>query len=212
MTGLGEKFASVRAELEASNAAREIALRDCREIVRGSANSIRAIHRKEMDSAAAQIDTIQRKVVALGAVLAEHPSLLHAGYVSDAQKELVEASVLLSMVLGREIASCEELGVLASAYLNGIAEAGSECRRYVLDRMRERDFADAARLLDLMDLLYSELSLVDFPDALTGGLRRTVDAFRAVLERTRGDLTLSLQTHSLEKALEGWRKTQHDGS
>jgi len=93
------------------------------------------------------------------------------------------------------------LGVEAAAYLNGLAEAGSECRRYVLDRLRAGEFAGADRVLQIMDDIYYELITFDFPDAITGGLRRTTDAFRAVLERTRGDLTLTFQQQKLQEAL-----------
>ncbi len=36
---------------------------------------------------------------------------------------------------------------------------------------------------------------------MTGGLRRTTDAVRGILERTRGDLTLSVRQRELEQRL-----------
>jgi len=55
--------------------------------------------------------------------------------------------------------------------------------------------------LAAMDAVYDLLILFDYPDAITGGLRHRVDALRAVLERTRGDLTNSLQAQRLLTAL-----------
>jgi translin len=49
--------------------------------------------------------------------------------------------------------------------------------------------------------VYTTLITVDFPDTITGGLRRTVDSLRAVLERTRGDLTISIRQAELARAL-----------
>jgi translin len=43
---------------------------------------------------------------------------------------------------------------------------------------------------------------MDYPDALTGNLRRATDVVRGTLERTRGELTLSLREHLLQMALQ----------
>ena len=53
-----------------------------------------------------------------------------------------------------------------------------------------------------MDEVYALLITVDYPEALTGGLRRTTDALRAVLERTRGDVTTTLVMSRLQRAIE----------
>ncbi len=131
-----------------------------------------------------------------------HPALLHAGYTQDALKEYAEAHLTLALVRGASLPTAEELQVEPAAYLNGLAEAASELRRYVLDALRKGDTGDCERLLGAMDEVYSLLVTVDYPDAVTGGLRRTTDALRAVLERTRGDLTVSLRQEQLLAALE----------
>jgi translin len=133
-----------------------------------------------------------------------HPDLYWAGYVQDAQKEFAEASIVAAMVQGRDLPGPEELEVEDAPYLNGLAEAASEMRRYVLDIIRRggsADIAEAERALQLMDDVYTNLITVDFPDSITGGLRRTTDSLRAVLERTRGDLTLTIRQAQLERAL-----------
>jgi len=195
--------AGLRATLEATNAARELALRECREIIRLSSRTIRSVHRLEFESAAAQLSEARVKVDLVKTLLADHPGLFHAGYVHDSQKEYVEAATMLAIVREEDVPKPAELGVEAAAYLNGLAEAGSESRRYVLDRLRAGEMEKADRVLKVMDDIYYELITFDFPDAITGGLRRTTDAFRAVLERTRGDLTLTFQQKALEEALRG---------
>ena len=94
-----------------------------------------------------------------------------------------------------------DLQVEPAAYLNGLAEAASELRRFLLDGLRKGELQDSERLLSAMDDVYSLLVTVDYPDAVTGGLRRTTDALRAVLERTRGDLTTTLRQEQLIVAL-----------
>jgi translin len=136
--------------------------------------------------------------------LQDHPDLYWAGYVQDAQKEFAEANIVAAMVQGHDIPGPDDLGVEDAPYLNGLAEAASEMRRYVLDIIRKsggREMGEAERVLHLMDDVYTNLITVDYPDSITGGLRRTTDALRAVLERTRGDLTISIRQWELERAL-----------
>lgn len=198
---LDQIASALRAQLEATNHAREEALRLSREVIQHSSRAIRAVHRGEMTEARALVQAARERVHRVRLGLQAHPYLYYAGYVHDSQKEYVEAETMLAIVGGSPIPAPEPLGVEPAAFLNGIAEAASECRRYVLDRMRlgEMDRADA--VLKVMDDIYYELVSFDFPDAITGGLRRTTDALRAVLERTRGDLTLTQSQRRLEAAL-----------
>lgn len=201
MSSLEAVAAELRQRLESTNAARETALKESREIIRLSSRTIRAVHRQEFHDASELLSQVRDKVEVVKKELADHPGLFYAGYVHDSQKEYVEAAAVYAMVQGEPIPTADELGVEAAAYLNGLAEAGSECRRYVLDRLRAGELETADRVLGVMDDIYFELITFDFPDAITGGLRRTTDAFRAVLERTRGDLTLTFQQRRLEAAL-----------
>ncbi len=194
--------AGIRIRLEQSHRAREEALKLCREVIQFSSRTIRAIHREEMENAQKLLLEAKQRVLAANAVLASYPDLFHAGYVHDSQKEYVEAECMLAIVVGSPFPTPDSLNVEPAAYLNGIAEAASESRRHVLDKLRLDDMAQAEAVLKRMDDIYYELVTFDFPDAITGGLRRTTDALRAVLERTRADLTLTLSQKRLEKALQ----------
>jgi translin len=200
--------ADLRTDLEAKNRAREEALRACREVIQFASRSIRALHRGELDQARALANESKQRVELVKTTLKDQASLFHAGYVHDSQKEYVEAESMLAIVQETPLPSPTALGVEIAAYLNGIAEAASESRRYVLDRLRSGDIGRAESVLKVMDDIYFELVTFDFPDAITGGLRRTTDSLRAVLERTRGDLTLTLSQHRLEVALKQARQTE----
>jgi translin len=200
--------AELRSDLETTSRAREEALRACREVIQFASKSIRALHRGELDQARTLANESKSRVEQVRTALATHPDLFHAGYVHDSQKEYVEAETMLAIVGKTPVPSPTLLGVEPAAYLNGIAEAASECRRYVLDRLRSGDIGCAEAVLKVMDDIYFELVTFDFPDAITGGLRRTTDALRAVLERTRGDLTLTMTQHRLELALRAARKDE----
>ncbi len=211
MAEFEEIAARLRASLEATNGARERALKECREIIRSSSRAVRAVHRLEFKEAETLLKETRERVDVVKAVLNDHPELFHAGYVHDSQKEYVEAEAMYAIVREEALPSPETLGVEPAAYLNGLAEAGSECRRYVLDRLRAGEMEGADRVLQVMDDIYYELITFDFPDAITGGLRRTTDAFRAVLERTRGDLTLTFQQQALQRALQEHRNPRQGG-
>jgi len=93
------------------------------------------------------------------------------------------------------------LNIDSAAYLNGLGEAVGELRRYLLDSMRRGDLSRGEELLEAMDDIYSILVTMDFPDAITGGLRHTTDMVRGVLERTRSDLTLVISQKDLKDRL-----------
>lgn len=202
MEPLEEICARLRDRLDDINSAREDALRDCRDVIRASSRAIRAVHRREFDETRTLVNGARKLVERVKNGTADHPEIFFAGYVHDSQKEYVEAEAMFAIVQGRPLPSPDELGVEPAAWLNGMAEAGSEARRYVLDRMRAGDLEEAERVFAVMDAIYGEMVTIDYPDAMTGGLRRTTDAFRAVLERTRGDLTLTSQQYELQRAIQ----------
>ena len=131
---------------------------------------------------------------------------MNSGSLRDAQKEYVEGCVVLNIVTGHLLPTPEELAVDSAAYLNGLGEAASELRRYLLDSMRKGDLSKGEKLLTAMDDIYSVLVTIDFPDAITGGLRRTTDMLRGVLERTRSDMTLFITQHGLGQRIEKLEK------
>ena len=190
-----------RESLERKYAAREQALARSRELVRTCARSIRAAHRQEFDAAGELLYEARGIGDQMSRDLAQHPDLYYAGYVQDALKELVEATAVLRMIRGEPPPSPLELGVPAPAFLNGLAEAVGELRRYLLDRLRRGDAEGCEVLLAMMDEIYSLLITLDYPDAITGGLRRTTDITRGIIEKTRGDLTFSLRQDGLERKL-----------
>ena len=197
-----------RTGLAATHEARERAFRLSREAIRNSANSIRAAHRGEFDQARQLLKTVASLIQEIDGALATHPAVYYAGFVEDAQKEYVEATATLAFAEGTQLAAPDELNIGPAPYLNGLAEAVGELRRFVLDSLRGDDFSRCEEMLELMDEVYTILASMDFPEAVTRGLRRNTDMVRGVLERTRGDLTLVLRQRRLEQKLaafgEGW--------
>ena len=193
----------VRATLDARYDARETALRDCRLIVRTSANAIRALHRGEVERADGLLEEARRVAEATAEVLADHPDVLHAGFFADAVKEYAEAAITEALLLGRAVPLPEELGVDVVPYLKGMGEAVGELRRHLLDRLRVGDLPGAEATFEAMAALYDLLASLDYPDGMTGGLRRTTDVARSLIERSRADLTTTVVQERLRRRLEG---------
>jgi len=191
----------VRADFEAKNRVRDVALQRSRTLIRNCANAIRAAHRGEFEESRALLQVARDAAREMQADLVPHPELYHAGYTQDALKEYVEAEVVYAFIKGGELPGPRELEVESAAYLKGLAEAASEMRRHSLDLMRQNRLARAEEILAVMDEVYGQLMTVDFPDAITGGLRRTTDMLRGVVERTRGDLTTAFRQEMMRQAL-----------
>ncbi len=206
MPELAQIIDGIREEFTAKNAVRDATLARSRELIRFCSLSIRAIHRHEWDEAATLLETARDAARVMTDDLATYADLGGAGYTQDALKELVEAHTLFAFVRGEDLPGPADLGVPAAAYLNGLAEAASELRRFTLDLIRLDRTAEGEPYLAMMDEVYSHLVTIDFPDALTGGLRRTTDMLRGVLERTRGDLTVALRQEELQAALSAFER------
>jgi translin len=191
----------IRASLNARSAARDRTLTLSREIIRTSANTIRAAHRGEADRAREMLRGAQEAGRQLREGLTEFPDIYAAGYVHDCQKELAEAAAFLALISGEELPDPDALEIAYPAYLNGLAEAVGELRRFALDAMRVGNLQRAETTLTTMDEIYYVLVTMDYPDALTGGLRRTTDAARGIIEKTRGELTTALRQDELREAL-----------
>lgn len=182
---------------ESMGGARDQAVTESRQVARPAANAVRAMHRDEFDDAVAPLDKANNLLSQIGDVTSPYPSVFWSGYVQDAMKECAEAAITLALLRGAPIPGPVALAVEDGAYLNGLAEAASELRRDTLEALRGNNIDRAITLMESMDAIYSVLVRVDFPDAATGGLRGATDQLRAVLERTRGDVTVAVRQERL---------------
>ena len=191
----------IRLSFSAKDTAREKVLPLCREVIRYCSNAIRAVHRQEFDQAKGLLQSARNLLNQAEQAIADYSELSGTGFVRDAQKEFAEGSITLALVTGNQPPTPDELGIDFTAYLNGLGEAVGELRRYLLDSMRKGDLSRGDELLSAMDDIYNILVTMDFPDAITGGLRHTTDRVRGILEKTRSDLTLVIRQKALEERL-----------
>jgi translin len=191
----------IRVNFDVRNSKRDEALKIARQLTRACSLAIRAVHRDDMDAMDANLREAQELADKLRDDLKEHPALFYAGYTHDSLKEFVEANVTCALILNKPLQTPEELGVDDATYLNGMAEVVGELRRRTLDILRSGYSEEAERLLGHMDEIYAVLVTMDYPDAITNGLRRQTDLARGIIEKTRGDLTFSLRGQYLAEAI-----------
>ena len=191
----------VRQTFDARTSARDQALAQARQLTRACSLAIRAVHRDEVDTMNTHLGEASQLAETLRSSLANYPDLFYAGYTQDALKEFVEANVTCALIRNEPLQTPESLHVEPFTYLNGLAEVVGELRRRTLDILRHGYSAEAERLLGYMDEIYSVLVTMDYPDAITNGLRRQTDLARGIIEKTRGDITFSLRGEHLEQAI-----------
>jgi translin len=201
MPQIEEIVEGIRQSFEARTAARDRALNQTRTLTRHCSNAIRAVHRQERSNALENLAAARELAESLHTNLANYPDLYYAGYTQDALKEYAEANLVFALLTNEPLPTPQELRLEDATYLKGMAEAAGELRRRCLDILRDGHSREAERLLSIMDDIYAALVTMDYPDAITGGLRRLTDIVRGVNEKTRGDMTLSLRQEHLERSL-----------
>jgi translin len=199
---LDELSTRIRSRLDETNAARERALPASRRAIRCCANAIRALHRGEATVSTRLMREARAALDEGFAATEAHPDVRHGGYLQDAEKEYAEALITQALIAGSELPTPEECGVGDAPYLGGMADAIGEARRHLLDRLRAGDVARSEKVLASMEDMYGVLVSVDYPDAITGGLRRLTDVARSLIEKTRGDLSIALVQRDLRDALD----------
>ncbi len=202
MNNVHEIINRINQNFTAKTEIRDRTLKRSRELIRYCANSIRATHRDDDEEATTLLKSAQSIAAEMVAEARQMPDIYYAGYTQDALKEYSEAHLTRALILGKALPTPQDLDVEDAAYINGLAETVGELRRYALDALRRGEVATSEKMLDMMDEIYTGLLTVDFPSAITRGLRRNTDIARSILERTRGDVTTAVRQEEMKQALE----------
>ena len=190
------------------NDIREQSLAISREIVRECSKSIRNIHRNDVSNAKEHIKNAQNKIEKLKNICSEISEISYAGYVLDAEREFVEAVLFYTFEVNGYIEPYKKFNVHPSSYIQGIGDTIGEWRRKALDHLRNLDIKKAETYLEIMEEGIGILNELDYPDALTGGLRRYADNARSIIERTRSDITNAFINEALRKDISNMDKNE----
>lgn len=206
MRSMKEICDTIRTRFDAMDEARERSLALSRKIIRSSGDAIKAIHREEWDHADELVRETGDLVLQVNDMLRDFPDIYYSGYVGNAQTEYAEVSLLRAVLRGDTLPSPADLKVDDAAYLAGVGDAIGELRRHILDLIRKGRPEEGEKYLEVMDEFYTEMMSIDYPDAITHGLRKKTDVARSLIERTRGDLTNALQVKDLKASMEGFER------
>ncbi|MCJ7648145.1 MAG: haloacid dehalogenase, partial [Candidatus Lokiarchaeota archaeon] len=113
-----------------------------------------------------------------------------------------EAISLYTIINNKDLPSPSELKIDPLNYALGLADVIGELRRYILDNIRNSNIQDLTRILETMDEIYTDLFSVDYPSGLTQDLRQKTDKARGIIEKTRGDISITLQMNNLKECIE----------
>lgn len=188
-----ELLERLRKHFDRETELREKLLTLSREVVRLSARSIFALHRGEEGQAKELMEKARKSLEEMLSMCGGNPSLQASGTVKSAQQEYGEAFLVRALLKEGRLPEPEEVGIPYEPYLMGLADASGELRRAILDRLRKGELKPAEELFSLMEKIYEFLVEFDYPDAVLPGMKRKQDVVRGLIERTRGELTLSLK-------------------
>jgi translin len=202
MTPSADELAEeISRHLEEKDQAREEALALTRVVVRRSGAAIRSVHRGELDRALDLAGRAGEDLAAILNLLKEHPDVRYSGLVDGAEQEYAEARIVYALITEERIPHPREVGVEMTSYLAGLGDAVGELRRHILDLIRLGRPEEGEVHLAAMEEIYHLLISLDYPDAVTKGMRRKGDVARSLLDRTRGDLTNAIGQRRLEAEL-----------
>lgn len=202
MTPSADELAEeISRHLEEKDQAREEALALTRVVVRRSGAAIRSVHRGELDRALDLADRAGEDLAAILNLLKEHPDVRYSGLVDGAEQEYAEARIVYALITEERMPTPQEVGVEMTSYLAGLGDAVGELRRHILDLIRLGRPEEGEVHLAAMEEIYHLLMSLDYPDAVTKGMRRKGDVARSLLDRTRGDLTNAIGQRRLEAEL-----------
>jgi translin len=196
----------IRDEIDADDQIREKVLPLSRNAVRKCSESIKMTHKKEFAKAKVMVEEAHDIIASAMSEMPDSTFVSKSKTMDIAYQELTEAANVLSLIEYGKYTPPEKYQIPSRPYLNGLADVIGELRRSSLDSLRRDDVNKAEHLLSLMEEVLEGLQLLDYPNALVPDLRRKCDVGRALVEKTRGDLTRAVGQSKLVKELADFEK------
>ncbi|MHA1150918.1 MAG: translin family protein [Promethearchaeota archaeon] len=193
-------IADITETLDELDQNREEILKQSRLMIRNCSIAIKSIHRKEMDVYKEKIQEIKNNHEVLLQYINKNRTIF-SNYLKTPEQEYVEAVCLYEVITNKDLSNPAELKVDPINYLLGLADVIGEMRRFILDQIRTGLYDNLDGILERMEEIYSFLFSIDYPKGLTRDLRHKTDIARSIIEKTRGDISLSTQINRLNNNL-----------
>jgi len=194
-------FTELTEALDKLDQNREEILKISRLIVRDCSVAIKHIHRREFNQYQDKINNVIVTHEKLVSLVNKNTGVFFK-YLKTPEQEYAEAISFFSIIMKKDLPMPKVLKINPLNYALGLADVVGELRRYVLDNIRKSQIDDLNEILESMDEIYTYLFSLDYPSGITQDLRRKTDQARNIIERTRGDVSISLQMNSLRECIE----------
>jgi translin len=193
-------FSEIIKKLDGIDKGREEILTLSREMIRNCSIAIKSIHRNEINIYEEKIREIEDNHETLLKLVDKDP-IKFSKYLKTPEQEYMEAICLFLIINDKELPNPTDYKVDEINYLLGLADVIGELRRYILDKIRKNDVEDLEKFLDTMEEIYTHLFSLDYPKGITQDLRHKTDVARSIIEKTRGDISLSATVNRLNNKL-----------
>ncbi|MFX1321058.1 MAG: hypothetical protein ACFFAQ_05365 [Promethearchaeota archaeon] len=194
-------FSELTESLDKLDLDREEILKISRIIIRECSIAIKSIHRKEFDQYEIKMQLVKNNHEKLVSLVNKTPGIFYK-YLKTPEQEYAEAVSFYSIILKKKVPSPHEMKIDPLNFALGLADVVGELRRYALDNIRDSQVKDLNEILESMDDIYSNLFSLDYPSGLIQDLRQKTDRARLIIEKTRGDISISLQMNDLKRCIE----------
>jgi translin len=176
---------SINDELQAIENRREQLIKESRDIIILCSQSIISLHQGHLQESQLKLDKAKELYFSLKTVA--QADLLR--YLSMPEQELVECSLLMSIVKNEALPGLDDIGVSSQAYLFGILDCIGEIKRMVYDLVRLNRYDQAEYLFRVMQEIYREIYPFSIYDNLVNGIRKKLDVCKILIENTRELIT-----------------------
>ena len=154
-------------------------IREERAVVRLCSQSIKEVHKGNLEGAKRLAENAREKMSALPALPWRKKHI---------EQEYTEALVLICVFEEKEIAGHKKMGVGPEAYLLGLLDCTGEVKRLIFESLRQGNVSRAETYFLRMEKIYEEVGRLHFSSALVPELRRKQDVARMQVEDARGKL------------------------
>jgi len=197
----------LRKNLSAKAEAREEVLRLGRRAIQESGAAIISLHRGMLREADHLIAEVERFLSLVKQASRRERELGYHGLINQAYQEYCEAKLLREYVRTGKVLPPTKIRAPRDAYVLGLADFCGELRRSCLENIRRGELVKAVKDFETMEEIYDELMITLHAAPSTRGLRRKCDQARALVEHTRGDVTMEYRRARIEGMLEGMDKS-----
>jgi translin len=194
---------SINDELKLIENRREQLIKESRDIIILCSQSIISLHQGHLQESQLKLDKAKDLYFSLKTLA--QADLLR--YLSMSEQELVECSLLMSIVKNEALPGLDDIGVSSQAYLFGILDCIGEIKRMVYDMVRLNRYDQAEYLFRVMQEIYSEIYPFSIYDNLVNGIRKKLDVCKILIENTRELITEEARRSIIIESLKKLEKT-----